>query len=588
MVISLFAGVTGLLTVTPASATLSLEQHCIAAGLTTPIDWHGYVFNHHPEKDREVRATDNFLAAFEVASEFEALIADVPAECRGRFSRFGQIQLQFRSSRGGKAWHSIYRGWEEVHWGTRYLDPPKATVVDYTVTESTGEATTTPPEYGVEERSYGPTTREHSSPEAPLSPFVYLRSVQNTAALGLGCATAGRARIKLRITDDATKAIVAVRFLNISIPVDSWAQARCLGKFSIQDSGAAPRCGKQVVGGGPGGPPLLWGVKVQRVGCGPAMAIGQAALQVPAFSQGSLAAHRVAGWRCYFGFRGAVACLQGSKRIYLIARKGAGPKCASAPRGIKRLGVANTSCEVAAGLAVQIQQDPAKELLETVQLGGGTWSCPAIRRLDSDDLLIFSYHCFAGEAMVAFEVAASRERVVPPEPAAIPAEAILRGNGPAALFALTPEMKFGERAKWTRTKSFVPVEVEPALVGQMAHLELVESEAECTWTADQGQTSPICPKIRKVNVSRRKITLRPRQMLYLAPRKRRGNWLYRLTIEIAPFTYNGLDYRRSSHLLRASVINEADNCEINPWCHPNKKRAGADRGWPMGGAPQLR
>lgn len=557
------------------AAADSPEQRCIAAGLVTPLETRGFVFNHHPEKDREIRATDNYLASAEIAAEFEAVIADLPAACRGHFSRRGLIKLQFKASKGGERWRSIRKGWEEIYWGQRYLDPPKVDPVErrYT-TVVEGPSFPAVPEYEVDEE---PSFREESTTvfyeeppnEPPLSPFVDVRSQQNTGSLGLGCATAGRARIKLEIVDDATKAIVAVRLLSIPIPVDSWFRARCAGRFSIQDSSGAKRCGR-LVGGAPGGPPALWGVKVQRVGCGAATAIGQQALQLPAFSQGSIAPQRVDGWACFYGHRGAAACLQGQKRIFLVARKRTGEQC-DGPRGVRKLSVANASCEAAAAVASQIQQDPGKDVFSTRQAGGGTWSCSAIRYLDSDDRVILDYHCFSGTAMAVFEVPAFKGSLVPTEPTSVAPEVIFPGSGPAELFALTPELKFGENAKWTKHKAFLPIEVEPALVGQKAYLELVAQKAECTWTADEGQDSPICPTRRRVGTSKRSITLEPTQLVYFAPRKRRGNWLYRLTVKTRPFTYNGLSYRRTSHVATAVMINEADNCEINPWCHPNKK-----------------
>lgn len=568
-------GLTALGSAADRAGAQSLEQRCIAAGLVSPQEMRGYFFNHHPEKDREVRATDNYLAPAEIAGELEGIIADLPAACGGHFSRHGLIKLQFKASKGGKRWRSIRKGWEEIQWGQRYLDPPRVDPVERRHT-TTVEGPSFPPsvEYEVEEEE--PSFREESTtvtyePSNDLlpSPFVYIRSQQNMGSLGLGCATAGRARIKMEIVDETTKAIVAVRLLSIPVPVDSWFRARCAGKFSIQDSAAAKRCGKRVVGGAPGRPPTLWGVKVQRVGCGEAAAVGQKALQVPEYSQGSLASHRVEGWHCFFGHRGAAACLKGRSRIFLVARKGAGGKCSGAPRGVRKVSVAGTSCETANALGGQVQQDPSKELFGKRQLGGATWACSALRYLDSDDRLIMDYHCFSGAAMVAFEVSAFKGRVVPVEPTSIPPEVILPGNGPAELFALTPELKFGERAKWTKHKAFLPIEVEPALVGRKARLDLVEFKAECTWTSDEGQTDPICPTSRRVGASTRSIVLEPTQLVYFVPRKHRGNWLYRLTVTTRPFTYNGLSYRRTSHLATASVINEAKNCKVNPWCHPN-------------------
>jgi hypothetical protein len=575
LLLALLVGCAALGATADRAGALTLEQRCIASGLVPPQEMRGFFFNHHPEKDRDVRATDNFLAPAEIAAEVEAIVADLPAACRGQFSRRGLIKLQFKASQGGKRWRSIYKGGEEIHWGQRYLDPPKADPVERRHTTTVeGPSFPSSVEYEVEEE---PSFREESTtvtyePADDLlpSPFVSIRTQQNIGSLGLGCATAGRAQIKMEIVDDTTKAIVAVRLLRIPIPVDSWFRARCAGKFSIQDSAAAKRCGKRVVGGAPGRPPTLWGVKVQRVGCGVAAAVGQKALQVPEYSQGSLSSHRVEGWRCFFGHRGSAACLKGRSRVFLVARKGVGERCGGALRGIRKLSAAGTACETASAVASQIQQDPNKELFVQRQLGGATWACSALRYLDSDDRLIMDYHCFSGAAMVAFEVPAFKGRVVPVEPTSIAPEVILPGSGPAELFLLTPELKFGERAKWTKNKAFLPIEVEPALVGQKARLELVEFEAECTWTADEGQTDPICPTSKRVGASTRSIVLEPTQLVYFIPRKHRGNWLYRLTVKTRPFTYNGLSYRRTSHVATASVINEAKNCKVNPWCDNDK------------------
>ncbi len=542
-----------------ASAEPSLEQRCIAAGLVSPLEFDGFTFNHHPEKDREVRATDNFLSPAEIDTSFDAVIAGLPEACNGRYSRKGLLKLQFKASRGGDRWRSLRKGWEEIHWSERYLPSGRRSYPEYL-----------PYDGSVEYEDYSPIASQQSTNNPPLSPYVYFMTHQNTGSLGLGCAVASRARLKLEIVDDASRAIVAVRLIDLLIEIDSWAQARCQGKFSIQDSAAARRCGKRVVGGLPGGPPTIWGVKADRVSCSRASAVAQKALQVPAFSQGSLAAQEVDGWRCFFGFRGAAACLQGSKRVYLIAREGIREKCSGAPKGVKKLSVANTSCEVAAGLATQVLQDPSKELVGAQEAAGAIWSCAALRYFGSDDRMTNDYHCFSGEAMVSFELNDPKERIVPVEPTAIPPEVILPGKGPSALFSLTPELKFGESAKWTKKKVLLPIEVEAALVGQKARLELVTFKAECTWTSDESQDTPICPSTKRVGTSTRSTVLKPSQLVYFAPRKYRGNWIYRLTVKTEPFSYNGLAYRRTSHAATASMINEAANCDLNPWCHPKK------------------
>jgi hypothetical protein len=517
------------------AAELPLEQRCIAAGLVPPLEYHAYAFNHHPEKDREVRASENFISPAEVAAQIQGVIAELPEACRGHFHREGQLKLEFKASKGSGKWHSLRAGWEEVHWYQKHLPP---TGVTYT-----GEG-------------------------EELSPFATFEASQNDGTLGLGCALKARARIKLAIVDDATGAIDAVRFLELPIAVDQWYQARCLGKFSIQDVGDAHRCSHRPIGAAPGGKPLVWGVKAEAVGCGVAVALAQEALEVPAYSQAVPLTQMVNGWRCFYATRPAVACLHGAKHVYMIARGGVSESCGKV-RGVTGLSVAGTTCDVATELAAAARRNALGQPFSQ-EAGGVTWSCAAYTYLEYDDYQLATYHCFFNGALVTFKIK-GKERVVPVEPQSIPPEVVLPSEGPASLFALTPELKFGERAKWTPHKVFVPIEVEPALVGQVATVEVVAFKAKCEWTNDEGQTSPICPSLKRVGRSVRQLTLQASQLVLFAPRKNRGNWIYRMHISTKPFSFNGLSYRKTGHLAWAEMINEAAHCERNPWCHRHHK-----------------
>jgi len=528
---ALLALLGGVVTGGAEAAELPLEQRCIAAGLVPPQEYRAYAFNHHPEKDREVRASENFISPAEVRMEMQGLFADLPEACRGHFHRDGQLKLEFTASKGGKRWHPLRPGWEEVHWAQRHLLPTQV--------------------------SYGEGGEE-------LSPFVYFQAAQNDGTLGLGCALEARARIKLAIVDDATGAIVAIRFLYLPVPVDQWYQARCLGKFSIQDVGDARRCSRRPIGAAPGGRPLAWSVRTEGVGCGVAAAIGQEALEVPAYSQMVPLTQMVSGWRCFYATRPAVACLHGAQHIYMIARRGVSESCGRV-RGIAGLSVAGTSCDVATELAGAARGNAIGQPFFK-EAGEVTWSCAAYTYLESEDHQLATYHCFFSGALVTFKIE-GKERVVPAEPDSIPPEVILPTEGPASLFALTPELKFGERAKWTRQRVLVPIEAEPALVGQVATVEVVAFKAKCEWTNDETQTSPICPSRKRVGRSQRRLTLQASQLVFFAPRRNRGNWEYRMRVTTQPFSFNGLSYRKTSHVAWADMINEAAHCERNPWCH---------------------
>ncbi|HWJ42591.1 MAG TPA: hypothetical protein VNR67_04080, partial [Solirubrobacterales bacterium] len=464
-------------------------------------------------------------------------IADLPPPCRGHFHRNGQVKLEYRASRGGKRWRPLRAGWEEIDWEQRFLPPTGVTYQG-----------------------------EGDDP----SPFTAFRASQGDISLGLGCALKARARVKLAIVDEASGAIVAIRLLDLPIAVDGWFRARCQGKFSIHDVGAARRCPRRAIGAVPGGKPLVWGVKAERIGCGAASAVAQRALQAPAYAQGAPTSQEVEGWRCHYANRPAVACLRGSRRVYMIARGGVGESCGGV-RGARGFSVVGAPCEVAAELVGAVPRNPPGQPFGH-EAGGRTWFCAAYIHLEPEDRQQATYHCFSGGALVTF-VVKGKDRVVPVEPESIPAEAILPAEGPASLFTLTPELRFGDGWKWTSRKLFAQVEAEPALAGQPAGVEVIAYRAKCEWTSDPGEDVPICPSRRRVGRTLRRISLTEDQLIFFAPRQVRGNWIYRMRITTKPFSLGRLRYGRTSHVTWAYMINDAAHCERNPWCYRNNREA---------------
>lgn len=540
-----------------SGAEPSLPERCMANGLIDLQDATGSTFNHHPEKKRELRSTDHFLSSLETDTSFAGAIADLPTYCGGSFHREGSIKLLFKTTKWG--WRPLYKAWQPITWFQECLEEP---------------TTRSKPEYlPLPETSEEIVYALRTGDDCTRSPWLRFSTHQNRNTFGLGCTTASRARLKLLIVDDQTSAIIAARLYTIPIQVESWYLARCLGRFSIQEQKPARRCSEQLIGGFPNGGPSLWSVRVKRVGCNSALKIGRRALRLPAFSEGAFTAQSVKRWKCYYASRGAVSCERRGRHIFMKLRGGVGERCKTpiSPAGVKALRVVGSSCQLAAELATQLQAEPGVPSPVTREAGGFDWACAFQRYFEYDDRSVSRYYCYSGDAAIAFNFAEPKNRLIPVEQVAMSPGVILPGQGPKQLFTLTPEIKFSERVKWTRTKILLPLTVEPALVGKKARLKLEKLTAKCEWTSDEGQTSPICPSTRSVGTTRRNIVLKDSQTINVGPRKHRGNWVYRLTISTPAFSLRSLDYRETSHTLNFWMVNAATHCERNPWCHPNKK-----------------
>jgi hypothetical protein len=523
-------------TVVAAPEPGSLEEQCIAAATVLPQEAQGFMFNHHPEKKREPRAGDHYLTVLETVAEFNSLVPRIPDACGGHFSQVVLAKAQFQTTKSPHRWRSLRQRWERLPLAIDTLefigDPP------------------------------------------PLSSFGLLRGQQTLNTFGLGCTLGGRVDYKLEVVNEANQAIVAVREATVPLQVDSWFEARCLGTFSIQESSGARRCG-QVVGARAGAGPSLWGVKVAGVGCSRGRAVAQQALEQPGFLKGSLLEQRLDGWRCFYGHRGAAACQRGGSHIFLVGhRGGTGEACPQAPRGALKLEQAGTSCDVALGLAEALAAAPRTESVLTPAAGGRTFACASLPRLGLGDRMEYSYACAAGGAVVTFELREPKSaRLVPAPPSSIAPEVRLP---PAGLlgFPRTPTLKF-DYGVLRGGKIVVPLEVDGALVGRRAEITFTVRTAKCEWTADPGQTEPICGATRLLGSPKtRAITLREKQTITLGPNRKRGNWIYEARVKTKPFVSAGLPYTHALGSAYWSVINEATNCSANPWCHPHHKRAG--------------
>lgn len=520
----------------------SLEEQCIAAGTVLPQETQGFVFNHHPEKKREPRAGDHYLTALETVAEFSGVVPRIPDACAGHFSQVVLTKAQFQTTKSPHRWRSLRRRWERLPLAVNTL-----------------EFVGNPP---------------------PLSSFGVLRGQQALNTFGFGCTLRGRVDYKLEVVNEANQAIVAVREATVPLQVDSWFRARCLGTFSIQESSGARRCG-QVVGARAGVGPSLWGVKVNRVGCSRARAVAQQALEQPGFLQGSLLEQRLDGWRCFYGHRGAASCQRGGSHIFLVGHHGGtGETCPQAPRNVLKLEQAGTSCEIALALAEALGAAPRGEPILTPATGDRTFSCASLSRLGLGDRMEYSYACAAGGAVVTLELREPKSaRLTPLPPTSIPPEVRLP---PAGLlgFPRTPTLKF-DYGVVRGGKIVAPLEVDPALVGHQAEITFTVGTAQCEWTADPGQTGPICGATRLLGRPKtRTVVLREKQSITLGPNRRRGNWIYEAKVQTKPFVAAGLPYTHALATAYGSVINEATNCSANPWCHPHHKRLGAV---PLGG-----
>ena len=514
----------------------SLEEQCIAAGTVLPQEFQGFMFNHHPEKKREPRASDHFQTALETVAEFNAVVPRTPDSCSGHFSQVVLGKAQFQTTKSAGKWLSLRRRWELLPLSVNTLefigDPP------------------------------------------PLSSFGILRGQQSLATFGLGCTIRGRVKFKLEVVNEESQAIVAVRYAETPLQVDSWFGARCLRKFSIQESSGAHHCG-QVIGAKAGKKPSLWGVKVREVSCRQAMPVAQKALETPTFLQGMLIEQSLGeGWHCFYGHRGAASCQRGGANIFLVQRGNtAGEECGEPSRDVRALSQAGTSCDVAGQLAELVNAAPRGETTVMPVAAGQTFTCAQSHYLGLGDRLYYDYVCAAGGAVVSFQIREPKSsRLIPIPPDSISPEVQLPPAGFLG-FPRTPSIKF-DYSTTENGKVFAPLEVDPALVGRQAELEVKVGTMKCEWTADPSNTDPTCgPTHRVGSPKKRTITLQAKQMIVLGPDRHRGNWLYEIYARTKPFVIEALPYTHALGYGYWSVANEASNCAANPWCHPHRHRA---------------
>ncbi len=534
---SAFACLSSLALAAPAPG--SLEEHCIASGTALPTEMRGFMFNHHPEKHREPRAGDHYLTVLETVAEFQGALPRIADECAGKFRQTLFTKAQYKATKSPGRWLSLSRRWQRL----------------------------------------GLLTRQFLGEPPWLSSFSSFQGLQNINTFGRGCTVGGRVRLKLEVENEENDAIVAIRYANVPLQVDSWFEARCLGTFSIHESSGAHRCG-QVLGTRPFGRATLWGVKVRGVACAAAKAVASRALEAPAFLEGSLLEQRMDGWRCFYGHRGATSCARGNSHIFLVARAQAATRCDSPLQKRSRLSVAGIDCAAADELVGALGMSPTtdSDLLRSV--GSGTWTCPAIHTLGEEDRMSASYQCVSAGRVVSFEVTEPKTaRVVPVAPSSIPADVMLPPAG-ALGFPRTPMLRF-DYQKIRHGSLVVPLQVDPALVGRHASLQIKAGTMKCEWTADPGQDTPICgPTDWRGHPQSRIITLQATQLVTLGPNRHHGNWAYEARLKTKPFTLDGLPYTNAFATGWAGVINDATNCSANPWCHPHRGRASTLRSPP--------
>ncbi len=506
----------------------------MAAGTVLPQEVGGFFFNHHPEKKREPRATDKFLTSLESVAEFSGVIPAMPAACDGRYQRALFATADFRATRTGARWHPMLRGWGQLPIEERYL----------------------------RSKSYPP----------PLSPFAAFGTHQNTNSFGLGCTTAGRIRFKLEVVDEANGVTIARRYAEARLPVDSWFQARCLGRFSIQESARAHSCGERLLGTSRRAEPTQWGVKVLRVGCDAAARIAERALRLPAILRGSVAAQSLEGWRCYFGHRGAASCNSGARHVFMLARGNDSLRCESGPRkdGVARLNAAGVPCDVALGLVTFVRGQPATDLELDLSASGQSWSCIVSRYLGEDDLFTNRYACFSAAALVTFELSAPEtERQVPSLPTVVPPDVEF---APAGLlgFPRTPRLRF-DYQKWRKGRMLLPLEAEEVLVGRRARLKIVAYTQRCLESADPSEDYLFCYSRRMVGRPvTRSLTLQPTQLVNVGRLPRHGNWEYRITATTRPFIVSGIAFEKAVAVGYAGVNNDVEKCPSSPLCNKHR------------------
>jgi hypothetical protein len=514
----------------------SLEESCIAAGTVLPTGINGFMFNHHPEKKREARASDHYQTALETVAEFQGTVPRMPAPCEGHFTQVVLGKAEFQAARSPHRWRSLRRRWERLPLNVNVLefvgDPP------------------------------------------PLSSYATFGGQQGLNTFGLGCTLRGRVDLRLEVVDEADQAIIAIRDMRLPLPVDSWFRARCLGRLSIQESSGARHCG-QAAAAKAGRGPTVWGVKIVRMGCAQAMAVARRAFEAPSFLRDTVDEVKVGSWSCYFSHRGAAGCTRGRSRLFLVDLRGhTGEQCAKGLAAVRSVTQAGTSCAVAQELIRASAAAPRTSTALTLAAGGASFTCGVESSLGMGDRMEYAYACAAGGAVVSFRILEPKSaRMIPVAPTTIPSEVKLP---PAGLlgFPRTPKLKFGY-AVIHGNQVWLPLEVDPALVGREGILEITIGTMSCEWTADPSDTDPTCGTLhRQGPVRRRTVVLQANQEILIGPDRHNGNWDYAVWMKTKAFVSDGLPYTHAAGWGYAILINHATNCAANPWCHPDQKRVG--------------
>lgn len=482
----------------PSSSAATAEQHCIAAGTVAPIEVQGYTFNHHPERKREARATDDFFAPFQIETTAVAVIPRLPDFCAERYRQLLIIRLQYKASKGGPGWHSL-SGWRQAR----------------------------------------PLRRGYEGPPPPDSRYAEVRAEGESLAMRHGCAVASRMQLMTEILDEQTDAIVAKRMSSLDIPVDGWFRARCSGKVSIRDLPRLRPCGNRASGAVPGSASIAtWNVRARGASCGRASVVAQAAMEAPSFSQGLLRPARIEGWQCYFAHVSAVDCIQGQKRVFVVARRSHAERCKEKSPVLSQATVLGVECDAVKGIAAAVAEDPRTDLHVLHDVEGTSWDCSASRALGYDDRMTNTYHCFADGQIAFFKLADSPERLVPEVPSEIPPQVNLPPQGSTS-FPRTPAIKFFYQPTYGDHKITIPLEAGPELAGRQAVIRIKVFAVRCLPLTD-GE-GVICRGRKRAGEIVRRIKLTDSRAISVRV-PRRGDWIYLFTAQTQPFVSGGTPF----------------------------------------------
>lgn len=514
---------TALAATTPGSQ----EVECISASTIPARDFGSFTFNHHPERHHKPKPTENFKPA-EIVTEFHGRIARLPNRCTHDFQRQIFVKTQFKST-GHKQWRSQRRTWHRLMVSSIYIS---------------GEG------------------------RAPESPFGAFADHQVINAVKLGCATAARVRLKIDVIDKSNGAIVAIRYLTFPSQIDSWYQSRCFGRFSIHHL-RLRECNGKVPARQSEGRIALWSIETRRIGCPAARKVALSAIAAPSFSEGSYAAQRIRGWRCLYSHRGALSCLQGSRRVDVRAVRAGSIRALVKKCGGRRLGLGvefavRAPCQAAAKLSSTLSREGPRGRAVKASAWGKPWSCAALRKLGPDDRVHDYYNCYSGASLVVVDISESDDRLRPSYPSTIAPDVKLP---PAGLigFPQPPAMKFEYGIIRRKRGVYVHLKVGSQLVRRTASLTIETERLNCEWT-DALQV-PLCHPGKRVGKTiTKQIRLKRRQLVRLGPFRHHGNWGFRVRATTMPFSRGPISYTKGVAERHAKYVNEASHCSRSPFC----------------------